>query len=61
MPQMQWPKHNRSESNVPVVQLTDTPNTELCMWGVDKVYRGERVATSRVSTLNVPERNIRGQ
>jgi len=46
---------------VPVVRLTGTPNTELCMRGVDKLYRGERVATSRASAHNVLERNIRGQ
>jgi len=44
-----------------VVRLTGTPGTELCMRGVDMLYRGERVATSRTSTHNVPERNIRGQ
>jgi hypothetical protein len=50
-----------SGSNVSVVRLTGTPSTELCMRGVDRLYRGERVATSRTSTYNVPERNIRGQ
>jgi hypothetical protein len=29
---------------------------ELCMRGVDRLYRGKRVATSRTSTENVPER-----
>ncbi len=44
-----------------VVRFTGTPSTELCMQGVDRLYRGERVATSRTSTQNVPERNIKGQ
>ncbi len=44
-----------------VVQLTGTPSTELCMRVVDRLYMGEKVATSRISTQNVPERNIRGQ
>ncbi len=44
-----------------VVRLTGTPSTVLCMRGVDRLYMGERVATGRTSTQNVPERNIRGQ
>jgi hypothetical protein len=28
------------------------------MRGVDRLYKGERVATSRTSTQNVPERNL---
>jgi len=43
-----------------VVRLIGTPSTELCMRGVDKLYMGERVATSRASAQNVPKRNIRG-
>jgi hypothetical protein len=52
---------NKSGSNVPIARLTGMPNPEPCMRGVDKLYRGERVATSRTSTQNVPERNIGGQ
>ncbi len=53
--------NDRFGSNVSIVRLTSTPSTELCMRGVDRLYKGERVATSRTSTENVPERNIRGQ
>jgi hypothetical protein len=35
---------------VSVVRLTGMPSTELCMRGVDKLYRGKRVATSRTIT-----------
>ncbi len=49
---------NKSGSNVLVARLTDTPNTEPRLRGVDRLYRGERVATS---TQNVRERNIGGQ
>jgi hypothetical protein len=49
------------EVNVPVARLIGTPNTEPRLRGVDKLYRGERVATSRTSTQNVRERNIGGQ
>ncbi len=50
MLEMQWSEHNRSGSNVSVVRLIGMPSTELCMRGVDRLYRGERVATSRTST-----------
>jgi len=33
-----------------VVRLIGTSSTELCMQGVDRLYMGERVATSRTST-----------
>jgi hypothetical protein len=52
---------NKSGSNVPVARLIGTPNTKPRLRGVDRSYRGERVATSRTSTQNVRERNIGGQ
>jgi hypothetical protein len=36
--------------NPKFMNLYGTPSTELCMRGVDRLYKGERVATSRTST-----------